>query len=230
MPTYIHIDVNQKGTDNTVPILRQNKFIAYIKALLAPLIKKTGDIEDVYLGGLTYSAYSNVTSYVYGNRVTVANASYECIQANTGIYVTNTDYWYKISNDTIGLTERLNFNCSKMQLEYILNRRFNPAGVTPPYGSAYHNIYIQTFPSLPRMIWAGRNNALTGYVTTKYSSRHYFLGSGNPTLNVKNYIIYIPTSVYTSISPYSTPDAVRMVTKEVNKYNAAGITFGVTHY
>lgn len=236
MPTLININVNQKGSDNAVPILRQNKFIALLKAFLAPLTKLQSDIADNYLGGLVYSAWSNVTTYSYGDRVTLdmlaGNASYEYINAtpSSGHYVTDAAYWYKITSDNIGLTERLNYNAQKMQLEYILNRRFSPLTVSPPFDAAHSSIYITNNQSYSRIAWKGSSNARSSYRKTKAATNFYYHPSGNPSLSATNFTIHVPVAILSAISPYGIADAKLMMAKETMKYNNAGITFNIQQY
>src|ERR1700751_997828 len=235
MPNLIDINVNQKGSDNTAPVVRQNKFIALLKAFLAPLVKLQNDIKNNYLAGATYAQYSGVAVYSYGDRVTLdilaGNASYEYINPtpSAGNYVTNTNYWYQLTKDNIGLTERLNFNAAKMQLEYILNRRFSPLTVTPPFGSAGGIIYILNNPSLPRIAWVGANNAPSSFVVTNNSNRRWWITNGTPDLTTTNYTIMIPLATLTGLRP-TTLDAINMIKRECNRYSVAGTTFKVQHY
>lgn len=237
MADLIDINTIQKGSDNTVPILRQVKFIALLKAFLAPAVKLQNDIKNNILAGASYAAYSNVTTYSYGDRVTLGmlagNASYEYINATAsfGNYVTDTAYWYQITTDNIGLTERLNYNGQKMQLEYILNRRFSPLTITPPFGSAGVTIYITNSPTLPRIAWRGRNNAVSSYRTTKDATSHWWHPSGNPDLTATNFTIYVPFPILATIAPGGgIAGGKAMMRKEVDKYAIAGKTYNIEFY
>jgi hypothetical protein len=235
MPDLINIDTIQKAADINVPILRQPKFMALLLAYLSPTRKLQDDIFNNYLGSLsyTYSTWVAGNAYNVGDRVTAGRSSYECIQANTDatVTITNTTYWYKVSDDIIGLSERLNYNCQTMQLEYILNKRFNniPGGTVPPYSHAAGNIYIETNPSLPRIAWIGRNNAISSYIKRNNSTNFYYHTKGTPNIGKNNYTINVPTTVLSNLSSDPT-DAEQIIITETNKYNSVGLTFDVAPY
>ncbi|HXD94238.1 MAG TPA: hypothetical protein VNX01_13585 [Bacteroidia bacterium] len=229
MPDLINIDTNQKAADINVPILRQPKFMALLLAYLSPTLKLRNDISNNYLGNLSYSAYNSSTPYAVNDRVTSGRSSYECIQANTGAAVTDTNYWYKVSDDIIGLSERLNYNCQKMQLEFILNKRFNTiSSIYPPYNSTTGNIYIVTNPSLPRIAWLGRNNAVSSYIKTKSSTKFNYHPKALSSLGSNNYTIWVPGGLITPLGGLSIYQQV--IINEVNKYNAVGLTFDIAPY
>lgn len=233
MPDLIDVNTNQKATDLNVPILRQRKFLALLFAYLTPTVKLQGDIKDNLLAGVSYPAYSGSTAYVFGDRVSVGRISYECIQANTGAAVTDTNYWYMVNDDNIGMTEKLNYNCSKMQLEYILNKRFNNlTHIDPPYSAAEGNIYIETNSSLPRIAWIGRNGAASSYIKPLSSNNFYYHPKNfNYTPN-ENYFIWVPHTILDLLgyTPPNTPDGIKVIRNEVDKYNAVGLTYNVQGY
>ncbi len=227
MPDLIDIPTNQRAADINVPILRQPKFMALLLAYLKPTVKLQSDISQNYLGSLTYLSYNILTHYTVGSRVTSGRSSYECIQANTDKPLTDTNYWYKVSDDNVGLSERLNYNCQKMQLEYILNKRFNtiPGGTSPPFSNAAGNIYIVSHHGLPRIAWIGRNNAISSYIKPLNANKFYYHTDGLANLNGTNYTIYVPAAIYTISTDM--PDQIR---NETNKYNAVGLNFDIQPY
>lgn len=226
----ISININLQGKNLNAPITRRAKFTAWITILLGGLFKKQGDINNNYIGGLTYSQWNTIV-YNFGDRVTFGIASYEYINIlpTANNLPSNPIYWYKVTNDNVGLNERLNFNCSKMQLEYILNRRFNPSNTPPPYGAAYYNIYIGNNPTSPQIAYLSRNNAVGSYKKSQAASTFYYHTQGTPFLGLTNYIIYVPTFILMNLAN-SQAEAKVLITTEINKYNAAGITFLITHY
>jgi hypothetical protein len=231
LPDLITIDTNQKAADINVPILRQPKFMALLLAYLSPTQKLQNDISNNYLGNLTYAAYASGTTYNFGDRVTYGIASYEYINtvSGSGNLPTNINYWYKIANDNIGLSERLNYNCQTMELEFILNRRFNTiSSIYPPYNSIAGNIYIVTNPSLPRIAWLGRNNAVSSYVKTKSSTKFNYHPKALSSLGSNNYTIWVPGELITPLGGLSIYQQV--IINEVNKYNAVGLTFDIAPY
>ena len=235
MPTIINIDINQKAADIHVPILRQPKFMALLTAFSSPTVKLQNDISANVIGGLSYSAWLIGTTYNFGDRVTYGIASHEYINtvASAGNYPTDSNYWAQVSSDTIGLSERLNYNCSTMQLEYILNNRFNiiPGGKIPPYDNTAGNIYIVTNQSYPRVLYSGRGNGTgNSWTALNSASKHWFCPRGNPPSGNFNYTIYVPNALITAVGIVEGPLLIGNIKNETNKYNAVGLTFNTVTY
>src|ERR1035437_4545947 len=226
-PVIVPINVNTMATNVVVPVLRKPKLLAYIYALLTGTTTTQNDIATNYLGGLIYIAWGQSVNYALNDRISYGSAQYECIQANYSTLLnspSNPLFWYKICSDNIGVNERLNYNCSLMQLEYALNKRFNSAtSILPPYNSGVGNIYITTNANLPRIAYRGRNNAVSSWVAAQSATSFYFHTKGNPTLTGNNYTIYVPAVI---LSYYS--DLI--IINETNKYNAVGLTFNIISY
>lgn len=237
IPDLIDIDIQQRMADLNVPVLRQPKFMALLKNFLSYSQKLKDDIGNNIMGSTSYSSWSKHIAYSVGDRVTAGRASYECVQPTTlGIVPTNTDYWYKIADDIIGLNERLNYNCQRMQLEYILNLRFNNvSSILPPYNSSAGNIYITTNPSYPNILWCarGNGNASGSFTAPNSSNRFYYCGKEAEielSIHKPNYAINVPSTLLTSIGGGLSSEGKNIIMAEVIKYNAVGLTSEVVGY
>lgn len=230
MPSLTYIDLQLQAKNTNVPILRQAKMTALINNFIAPQIKKQGDIKDNLLAGVVYSAWLNNVNYALGDRVTVVRNSYECIVPNINNYVTDPNYWYQVNDDNIGITEKLNYNCGLLQLEYVLNNRFNTiTSILPPYNNTVGNIYITTNPVYPKIAWIGRNNSLSSYIKSKNSTKFFYHTDAFTSLPLPNYYIHVPNLILTLIGA-STLNGQQVIRNEVDKYNAVGLTYDVVHY
>ena len=232
-PQLIPINVDLQSVNLNVPVLRNPKISALIAAFLKPTKNLQTDISSNYLGDTTYAAWNTGVNYVIGDRRSFGTGQYECEKANLSDATnlpSNPTYWYKISDDNIGITERLNYNCQKMQLEYILNKRFNNiTSILPPYGSGAGNIYIVTNPSLSKIAWIGKNNAVSSYIKPLTAVNAYYLTDSLSSVATSyNYTIYVPNALVTALGGMT--KAAAMISLETNKYNATGLTFNVTHY
>ncbi|HXU26536.1 MAG TPA: hypothetical protein VN698_04830 [Bacteroidia bacterium] len=231
LPEFINIDIDKRAADINVPILRQPKFMALLKAFLSSTLRLQDNITSDQLANTIYSAWNSATAYAIGDRVNGINLdtkTYECIQPCTNIPTTNKNYWYVVSTDNIGISEKLSYNCQKMQLEYILNKRFNNvSSIYPPYNQPAGNIFIVTNKSYPRILWSARGTNAGGFTTPSLASKHWFcpekVGLHNA-LSTSNYTIWVPNTVVTNLG-YGFTDLKSLITQEVNKYNAVGLNY-----
>lgn len=244
IPELIDINIQQRTADIHVPILRQPKFMALLLAYISPTLKLQGDITNNILGstltgsGTGYSVWTVGVNYAIGDRVVSGRFVYECLQANNSstVPVSDTTFWYRLSTDNIGLNERLNYNCQRMQLEYILNKRFNNvSSIYPPYDQPSGNIYISTNPSYPNILWCarGNGNASGSFTAPNSSNRFYYCGREADiytSVHSTNYLINAPTTLLTSIGNGDSGQGGNIVKTEVLKYTAVGLTFDIAAY
>ncbi|HTA63255.1 MAG TPA: hypothetical protein VK835_12395 [Bacteroidia bacterium] len=82
---------------------------------------------------------------------------------------------------------------------------------------------------MPRIAWLGRYNAVSSYKKTTSSTKFYYHTKGVIDLTIKNYTIWVPTTVLHNING-NISDGVQVVINEANKYNAVGLKFAVDNY
>ncbi len=227
-------DYNLQADNINNPRFRLPNITTFLHIIAKKTIQWLHDIVfSDYLYGTSYSQYSG-GAYVVGDRVTYGNgvlgiASYECYVANTGKLPTDSNYWLVISTDNIGLEERKTFNAQLLKLEYVLNRRFNPTGTTPPFGSTYNNIYIVNNPSYAQILYSSTQDNDGTYTAPSSSNTQFYCPLGNPPTGNFNFTIYVPSAILSGLANTQT-QAKQLITSEVNKYNTVGITFNVQHY
>ena len=217
-----------------IPILRSLAHTAWLNILAGPLIL----IQNWWqqrLTGSAYALFNSSVNYNINNLVRYGRASYICTKTPAvGLFPlpTNTDYWYKILDDYIGITERSKYSAQKVMLEFALNRRFNPTTIQPPFSSAPASIYITNNESNPIFLWSAPAGTDTfTYVAPNSSTSFWYSILGNPTIvTFYNFTVNVPTAVVTSLAPLSTAEVKLLITQEINKYCLAGTTFNITIY
>ena len=240
-PSITGLNIGQILNNILPPILRQPKNMNYLSCLAGDITTLESQVRSNILAGNLYSAWSGSTNYVITNRVTVGLITYECILTpSTGLFppVLNTTYWLPINTDNIGLNERLNYNCGLLQLQYVLNKRFNftqtgwaGTSILPPYNNTVPNIYIVTNPSYPPILFSSPNGYQTTYTAPKGASQFWFCPpNGFTTVGLYNYTIYVPSALASAMTTNYGSSYIGIITSEVNKYNAAGLTFNITTY
>ena len=212
-----------------IPKLRSVVHTAWLNLLAGPLILIQSWWQQ-RLTGSSYALFNASTNYSINAVVRYGRASYVCTQTPAiGLFPlpTNTDYWYKILDDYIGITERSKYSAQKVMLEYALNRRFSPATITPPFSATPASIYITNNASNPVFLWSAPAGTDTfTYVAPNSSTSFWYSILGNPTITpFYNFTINIPTAVITSLSPLTSTEVMLLITQETNKYCLAGTSF-----
>lgn len=220
-------------TNLNIPKLRTLAHTAWLNILASPLIL----IQTWWnsrVNGSSYTAFNATADYTIDTYVLYGRASYVCIKTPAiGLYPKPTDsnYWYKILDDYIGLNERSSYSAQKVMLEFALNRRFSPTTITPPFGSSIPSIYITNNANDPVILWCAPSGTDTfTYTAPNTSVSFWYSLLGNPALSpVYNFTIHVPSAVMAVIAPTS-GESVYIITQETNRYNLAGLTFNVVAY
>jgi hypothetical protein len=161
-------------------------------------------------------------TYTLGAHVKYKDGSvYECMVASTTAEPTSSTDWLRILDSFIGTDESQNFNATKLELEYALNRRFGTTYVNPPSTSP---ITITTLTSAIIVFRVGGIESI--------SSSSYNIGSDSFVINdysfplLANFTINIPNGTYNALG--TTKE--KIVRKFVDRYVAIGITYSITPY
>ena len=226
------IDFNLQANNLEVPIRRLDKFKAFMKSLVKPLQWLRDLFFTDYVGGVKYSAYSNVTTYSYGDRITyVDRSNYEYINATatSGNLPTDTSYWIKIQDVYLGLTERSKYSSAKIILERVLNTYFNTTPTTAPL------IYIQTNMVLANnFIVYPIASSSTSYVFSGFTNQKYYVFDFSYSNNPYCFTIFIPIALANALTS-ETPDVVPNISDNrasiimnlVDKYNTASVGYNI---
>lgn len=205
----------------TPPALRVVRILAFLRVITVPLQRKWDDFLE-YINGSSYAVYSDVTSYIIGDRVKYGISIYECILGTTGNYPLNTLYWLLINKDFVGCDARIKFNSQKIIFEYVLNLYLNDTPTKLPLIYTTRNtIDVNGFylgvDGISELGELGADSTQDDYLGTSY------------TLNQYSFTIYVPILLYTSLAATSA-DRLERVKNIADKYKLAGTTYDVITY
>jgi len=195
-----------------------------------------------YIYGSANLYYNDVIYYNVGDRVNTVFGVFECIISNYGVSVTNSFYWYKITPNFIGVSERVLYQKSRIVLEYALNRQFGYqlsqngfSGFRQPesYSSTgqlpLSDIYISSSSpaSVSIVMYQNRRVSNTLY---DHSSGYFMFGSLILTAaSSYQFTVNIPSSVYGSID--SNPVTAEAIVRQfVDKYCLIGVGYSINTY
>jgi hypothetical protein len=196
--------------------------ISWINSITYPIhwLKKRA-FESIKKG-VAANVYNNALTYSVGNTVQYGQSIYECLKPSIGILPTNSEYWVLITQDWVGIDERVLFSNSKLKFEYALNKRFktvfrNPNSYTTPTNS---DIYISNINNQYSFIVGGNiNNSSTIFNNTSsqqiYSTANY--GTGY------SFSINIPIATYNLFGE-------NIIRFYADKINNAGIKYTIITY
>lgn len=232
MSSIYDVDFDNQADEINNPRFRFPDISAFLHVLVKPVQWLRDAFFSDFLNGTNYTAWSSLTAYNKGDRVTFGRASYECYVANTNQLPTapESGYWFLICQDNIGIEERKKYTAQKLQLEYILNRRFSPSTITPPFGIG--TIYIITYASKPRVLYSSTQDKTSGYTFPRTATAFYFCPKGNPSGGawaLPNFIIYVPSAVLAAIDS-DVASAKKVIMAETAKYSIGGMTYRVDSY
>lgn len=231
MPNIYDINFELQAKNLEVPTRRLPKFLAFMGSLMRPNQWLRDLFFIDYVGGVKYTAYSNVTTYTYGDRITYVNRSnYEYIAATgSGNLPTDTTYWIKVQDVYLGLTERSKYSSMKIILERVLNTYFNITPVTAPL------IYIQTNLTLANsFIVFPFNTATTAYVYKGFNNQTSFVFNFSYTSSPFCFTIKVPLALANALTTEA-PDTVPNISASrasiiqnlVDKYNTASVGYNI---
>jgi len=172
--------------------------------------------------GVSTNVFNIALNYAVTNKVQYGQAVYECLKPSLGILPTNSEYWVLITQDWVGIDERVLFSNSKLKFEYALNKRFktvfrNPNSYTTPTNS---DIYISNINNqYSFIVGVSINNSSTILNNTSsqqiYSTANY--GTGY------SFSINIPIAIYNLFGE-------NIIRFYADKINNAGIKYTIITY
>ena len=133
-------DFNNFALQMLPPNYRLDAHTGWMQAQLAPMVWANDNFFEDFVNGSSYPDYNAGTTYGYQDRVISDHAVYESKQSgNTGNALTDSDWWFKVQDNYIGVYERIKYNSTKLILEFALNKWFGGTFKQPPDTS---DIYI----------------------------------------------------------------------------------------
>lgn len=181
--------------------------------------------------GAAFSAYSNVTTYTYGQYVQYQRRVYfrtEVTDGYTaGITPKNTTYWTLILQSFIGSDERVKFGPSKLIYEYALNRVFETTFRQPSVGTS--DIYITNLNTEDDSFYVGELDEDTSTVSQSDQEALFFVGENDPAGGESDYAINVPLAVFNALTS-TNPEREAIIRSVANKYKLVGYTFDIVTY
>ena len=207
---------------------RKPRYITWLFSLVSPLVWLRNVVFDVYKAGNSYPKYT-AGIYSKGERVYYAKSIYESlIDSNTDAPTVNT--WLKISDNFIGVNERVLFRSEKIVFEYALNKWFNTDAEPCVWSNiaGASTIYITNNSITTGFFRVGTSQDLSSYVGFELSSEPIGNDGGVTTVQY-SYTINLPTSVWTALG---SDDDIREQTIRnfADKYNVAGLFYNIITY
>jgi hypothetical protein len=221
MAQLFNIDTDKLVSDLLPPEKRDIPKKALLKGVLSAF-KRLHSIFYAYMIGDATATTWSAGTYTSGAHVKYKDGSvYECMVASTTAEPTASTDWLRILDSFIGTEESQNFNATKLELEYALNKRFGTTYVNPPINSP---IYISNITPPVIVFRVGGIESI--------SSSSYNNGSDSFVINdysfplPANFTINIPSTTYNALGT-TKEKIVRMF---VDKYNTIPLTYTITPY
>ena len=214
------------------PLKRLPIIINFMNCITYPLLWLNQNYFGTYQSGIGYVTWSNSIAYTAGQQVIGSDSQvYQCWNPNTGndptLDTTNL-YWFRVSPNWIGATERASYTVSLLSLTFAINRYFNTSFSQPP---ALSVIYLTpNMPFVPYFTVGNSEqycsynaNQIDGniYIPLLMNSAVYNRGTsagGNPM-----FIVYCPTA-------FNNQDFINKLSRFVNRYLQVGRTYKIIFY
>jgi hypothetical protein len=180
--------------------------------------------------GSSAGQWNNAVSYTFGQVVKYSRKVYVRNEITdgyaSGIIPTDSTYWDNVSNNFVGVLERIQYTPQKLSLEYALNKAFGTTFNNPPTLS---QIYIQNVNTTDVNLFVGVTDGDTGTIPETDSTALFFIGESDFVAGETDFEIFIPFGVYTALGTTNTERNL-VIGTIVEKYKLAGYTYKITTY
>lgn len=207
------------------PNKRLPKYLLWIFVLVSPFNWLRDVIFNVFkVGGGAYTPYSAGTYYKY-ERVIYEKGVYESkINSNTDL-PTVTESWVKLTDNFIGIDERIRINIHKILIEYALNKWFFTTFRQPSFdGTSLSDIYITTNEVVTGFFRVGTTELTSTNIGTESSSEP--IGGDGELTAQNNFTIWIPEAVYLALGD----EKENIVKNFADKYIPIGLFYNIDTY
>ena len=221
MAQLFNIDTDQMVSDLLPPEKRSIENKSLLKGVFSAF-KRLHSIFYAYLIGDSSATSWSAGTYTLGAHVKYKDgAVYECVVSSTTTEPTSSSDWIRILDSFIGSDESQNFNGTKLELEYALNKRFGTTYVNPPSVSP---IYISNITPtiIPFRVGGIESISSSSYYNT---SDTFVINSYTFPLS-DSFTINIPIATYNALG--TTKE--KIVRSFVDRYISIGITYTITPY
>lgn len=180
--------------------------------------------------GSTAGQYNNAVTYSFGQVVKYSRKIYVRNEITSGYasgtIPTNATYWDNVSDNFVGVLERIQYRPQKLSLEYALNKAFGTTFNNPPTLS---QIYINNVNTTDINFFIGETDADTMPLTETDNTALFFIGETDFIANEADFEIFVPNAVYTALGSTNTERDL-VIGTIVDTYKLAGYTYKITAY
>jgi len=208
---------------------------AWTKTLLNPLQVLYNTMFGTFKDGNTAAAFIPATLYVVGDQVQYIDKSiYQCWVVNTGELPTNTNFWFKIQDNFVGIEPRCKYNAQHLLFEWALNEWFGTTFVNTPGAS---DIYIDAAAADLGAFYVGFTETESSFVVYDDSEATAFIQALNLTTAGVSFTINVPIAVANALTtetantvPNISANRENIIRQIADLYNYAGITYNCVTY
>jgi hypothetical protein len=209
---------------------------AWTKTLVKPLQVLYNTMFGTFKDGNAAALYSGVTAYAVGNQVKYTDkAVYQCWVASTGNLPTNTNYWFKIQDNFVGIEPRCKYNAQHILFEWALNEWFGTTFVNTPGAS---DIFIGPGSPSDVVLYVGFTEVNSSLIVYGNGEAETFIQAINIANTGSEFTINVPIAVAnaltipptTDIAPNISANNENIIRQIADLYNYAGITYNVITY
>lgn len=218
------VDFNQIAVQVTPPDKRNQRFIAWLKALVKPIQW----LRDLWMGdyrtGTAAIAWVSGTSYNKYARVLYKQKVYESlINGNTDDPTVQAS-WMVVQQNFIGVFERVQYTGVKLIFEFAINKYFGSVFRQPPGVS---DIYITVAAKPYGVFISGGTVGTSSVVFANNSSQfiiNYYVFSP-----FSNMTIHVPAALFASLDP-DPMNCQKIIRNYADQYIIAGILYDIVTY
>jgi hypothetical protein len=208
---------------------------AWTKTLVKPLQVLYNTMFGTFKDGNAAALYSGATAYAVGNQVKYTDkAVYQCWVASTGNLPTNTNFWFKIQDNFVGIEPRCKYNAQHILFEWALNEWFGTTFVNVPGNS---DIYIDNFASGSDVFYVGLTEVDSSQAVYGNGQADRFIQAINITNTGSEFDIYVPIAVANALTtetantvPNISANRENIIRQIADLYCYAGINYTVITY
>lgn len=208
---------------------------AWTKTLLNPLQVLYNTMFGTFKDGNTAAAFIPATLYVVGDQVQYIDKSiYQCWVVNTGELPTNTNFWFKIQDNFVGIEPRCKYNAQHLLFEWALNEWFGTTFVNVPGAS---DIYIDITGANIGAFLVGYTPTESSYVVYDEPEASGYIQAENLTTVAISFTIHVPLAVANALTneplntvPNISANRENIIRQIADLYNYAGIDYQIITY
>jgi hypothetical protein len=180
--------------------------------------------------GNTAGQFNPLTVYAFGQVVRYSRKVYLRNEVtdgySAGVIPTNATYFVRISENFIGIAERLMYRPDKLVLEYALNRIFETTFRDLPLIS---DIYIENVNTSDVNFGIGEIDTETATVGETDVLSLYFISENDFIAGETDFIVYVPLAVYNALASNNI-ERTAIMNDVIKKYRLTGYTYQIQTY